>query len=180
MGAPVMEAGALAEACIEAANRGSQSWHTPLPPNSGDLLLERERTDEYCARGSEETTRVDRWTSLVLEHANLERRAMEQMYRAFCMRLGRLLEREDEGDEAASCAHFCVQGDPDDTTVARDDDIVAVELMKRENAWFERNGQETRRLEQRMARSPATMHSSGRNPRGPPELRTGRLPFADP
>jgi hypothetical protein len=141
------------------------------------LLLERERADpnvarEFQAKRQEGVTDEDiRW---YWNMRDLERRAMEQMYRAILYAAWKSARAEGRSDEEAARharKFHPYWGDPDDTRLARDDNRpLPVELMKRKNAWFEKErATNPEGLELRLARS------SSYNALIRAEIRAGRL-----
>ncbi len=178
IGAPVTEAAPLARACIEAAKEESRKQGTQrLPPNYGDLLLQQEKMNTSVAqelqkKRQERVSDDDiRWYWNMRE---LERRAMEQMYRAILYATWKSARTEGRSDEEAAVharKFHAYWGDPDDTRVTLGDDRpLPIELMKRENTWFEREkGMNPRALELRLA------NSSSYNAVIRAEIRAGRL-----
>ena len=162
MGASVMEAVALAETCIATAKEEARKAGTlRLPSNSGDRLLEQEPTDPNLAREFQNKRREGVTDEDIRRYWNmrdLERRALEQMYRGILYATWKAARAEGRSDEEAARharKFHAYWGVPDDTRVTRDDDRpLPLELMKREDAWFTKErATNPEELKQRMARS---------------------------
>ncbi|MFI5398365.1 MAG: hypothetical protein ACHQ9S_22745 [Candidatus Binatia bacterium] len=145
MGMPVLDAATVARSCVEAAKEESRkAGPQRLPEKAGAALLQNERKNANIARELqrkrlEGVTDDDiRW---YWNMQDLERRAMEQMYQAILYATWKSALEGGRGDkEAAAYARkFHVYwGDPGDMRMTSGDDRpLPIELMKRENAWFE-------------------------------------------
>lgn len=175
-GLSLAEAKDMARSCIEAAKEEARKQGS-LPPNAGDTFLREEGTNqrvrEWLAKKRREGVRNEdiRW---YWNLDDLERRASENMYRAILYATWKDAMREGRtGEEAAVYARkfHPYYGEPDDTRVtSADDRPLPIELMGRENAWFDkqrsRNQDALKQLLQTHSSYNALMRA---------EIRAGRL-----
>ena len=143
-GLSLAEAKDMASSCIEAAKEEVRKEGS-LPPNAGDTFLREEGTNqrvrEWLAKKRRAGVRDEdiRW---YWNLDDLERRALEQMYQAILYATWKGAKEEGRtGEEAAvySRKFHPYYGEPDDTRVTSGDDRpLPIELMGRENVWFDR------------------------------------------
>ncbi len=166
----------MARSCIEAAKEEARKEGS-LPPNAGDTFLQTEGTNqrvrEWFAKKRREGVRDEdiRW---YWNLNDLERRALEHMYRAILYATWKDAMREGRTDEEAAVYARKFQpyyGEPDDTRVTSGDDRpLPIELMGRENAWLDkqrsRDADGLKQLLQKYSSYNALMRA---------EIRAGRL-----
>lgn len=145
-GCSIDEARSIARACIKKAKADARKAGTnALPANSGDILLQRERANpklaQWLSAKRTEGVRDDdiRW---YWNMPDLERRTLETMQEAILFSTWRSARSDGRTPEEAavhSRKYHPYYGDPSDTKVTWGDDRpLPIELMNREDAWYER------------------------------------------
>jgi hypothetical protein len=160
LGFSLEDAREMATSCIDAAKQEARKEGS-VPANAGDTFLQREATDERTREWLEKkrsegvTTEDIRW---YWNLNDLERRSLEQMYKAILYATWKNAVQDGRTSEHAAIharKFHPYYGEPDDTRVTSGDDRpLPIELMGRENAWFEKaRSQGLDALRQRLQKS---------------------------
>ncbi|MBU6432270.1 MAG: hypothetical protein KGS09_11355 [Nitrospirae bacterium] len=145
-GSPIEEARAFVRVSVEAAKTDARKEGTEnFPPNYGDLLLEKERSNprlknELAKIRQEGVTDEDirRYWSM----NDLERRVLEKFYQGILYATWKMAREAGLSSKQAAVfarKYHPYYGNPDDTRVTTGDDRpLPIELMMREDAWFDK------------------------------------------